>query len=571
MWRRSWLLVPLLCAPMLFVGLGRPGLNDPDEGRNAEVGREMLVSGDFITPRLNDAVYLDKPPVFFWAGAVAMAVTGINETGARLPSAIAALLGIALTTWFARRRFGKGAAVIAGLILALSPLYVVFGRLVIFDMLLLVFTTTSIMAAYEAMEGERTGRRLPAAIFFVSAAIGTLTKGPVALAVPALVAVVWACARRQPSLLGRLRWGTGLLIYLAIVAPWPLLIEARHPGYLSYALLGENLRRMTANPYETARPFLFYVKVILPGLFPWLLLVLAQGIAALARRLRRLAAPPAEDALAARFVGVWLAVEYLFFSIITSKRPSYILPCAVPVALLAARLIVRAAGGGELAGGLVTAALATVALAAAAWIAGPALASTDLAEDRHPRILEAAGLFRATAIALVVCAIILFLVRRSRRPALIVTAAALPFFCVLPAARAAARQVETARSSRAASRFLAERLRPGDRVVCFEEYKPGLNFYLQRPIHQFTRQGRIFTSNYIAAQVETLRGDPGFRLMSPEVFAAALRDRSSTTWVLSPHKEYASLREAAGGAPLDAVWEAGGFGLFTPSAAAAVN
>jgi 4-amino-4-deoxy-L-arabinose transferase-like glycosyltransferase len=571
--RVALILVPLLCAPLFLAGLGRLGLNDPDEGRNAEVAREMLTTGELITPRINGAVYLDKPPVFFWLAAATMAIAGPGEIGARLPSALAAVGVIGLTVWFGRRRFGDRAAILAGVVLALSPLFVVFGRLVIFDMLLLLFTTVSTMAAFEAMEAERPGR-VAAILFFIAAALGTMTKGPVALVVPLLVAVTWAFVSGRPALLGRLRWGTGLPIYLALIAPWPLLIEARHPGYLRYAVLGENLARMTANPYETARPFHFYAKVIVPGLFPWLLLPATQGVAAIARRLRRAPAPPpAPDARAARFVITWLAVLIVFFSVITSKRPSYILPCAVPVALLAARLVVRALDSERaraiLASALVATGVASVALAAGAWIAGAVLTSTAMTDDRHAPLLEQTGLFRLTAVALLAAAVILFLVRRSPRPALVIAAAVLPLVCLLPVARAASRQVESARSSRDVSRYLAGRLGPADKVVCYEEFKPGLGFYLRRPIDQVTRAGRIFTSNYIAAHADALRADPASHLVSEETLRAALGDASSTTWVLTPHKEYGTLKESAGATPLRMVWEQGGFGLFVPAAAGA--
>jgi 4-amino-4-deoxy-L-arabinose transferase-like glycosyltransferase len=571
--RVALILVPLLCAPLFLAGLGRLGLNDPDEGRNAEVAREMLTTGDLITPRINGAVYLDKPPVFFWLAAATMAIAGQGEIGARLPSALAAIGVIGLTVWFGRRRFGDRAAILAGVVLALSPLFVVFGRLVIFDMLLLLFTTVSTMAAFEAMEAERPCR-VAAILFFVAAALGTMTKGPVALVVPLLVAVTWAFVSGRPALLGRLRWGTGLPIYLALIAPWPLLIEARHPGYLRYAVLGENLARMTANPYETARPFHFYAKVIVPGLFPWLLLPATQAVAAIARRLGRAPAqPPAPDARAARFVITWLAVLIVFFSVITSKRPSYILPCAVPVALLAARLVVRALDSERaraiLASALVATGVASVALAAGAWIAGAVLTSTAVTDDRHAPLLEQTGLFRLTAVALLAAAVILFLVRRSPRPAVVIAAAVLPLVCLLPVARAASRQVESARSSRDVSRYLAGRLGPADKVVCYEEFKPGLLFYLRRPIDQVTRAGRIFTSNYIAAHADALRADPASHLVSEETLRAALGDASSTTWVLTPHKEYGTLKESAGAIPLRMVWEQGGFGLFVPAAAGA--
>jgi 4-amino-4-deoxy-L-arabinose transferase-like glycosyltransferase len=585
--RLPWL-APLLCAPLFLAGLGGTGLADPDEGRNAEVGREMLASGDYVTPRLNGAVYLDKPPVFFWMVAGALAAFGTNEAAARLPSALAAVAGVALTVWFARRRFGPRVAACAAAILALSPLYLVFARLVIFDMLLLVWTTTSTLLFYEAMEGERPSRWLGVA-GFAAAGLGTITKGPVALVVPLLVAVAWALVERRPSLLLRLRPGVGMLAYAVVVLPWLLVVERRHPGFLAYAVLGENLARMTANPYDTARPFHFYLQVMLPGLFPWILLLAAQGIGLAWGRLRRrpaaaATAPPAGheaaaadappgEARAARFVGLWLAVIVVFFSLVASKRPSYILPASIPVAILAARLIVRGSRAATRdaalrAAGTVTAAVATVALAATAWVAAGGAGPAAL--GRVGRAARDAGvapiLLWAAAAALLAGALLLFAVRRTARPALYVAAAALPIVALLPVARAATRHIDALRSSRGVSVFLQGRLAGKDRVVCFEEYRPGLNFYLQRPIGQVTRAGRIFTSNYIAAHLEALRAaDPEFRLMEPAELQAALRDPGALTYVLSPRKEYDALRRTAG-VPMQPIWEAGGFGLFLPVA-----
>jgi 4-amino-4-deoxy-L-arabinose transferase-like glycosyltransferase len=571
----------LLCAPLFLVGLGSTGLADPDEGRNAEVGREMLATGDYVTPHINGAVYLDKPPVFFWAVAASLGAFGVNEAAARLPSALAAIAGVALTVWFARRHFGARVAAAAAAILALSPLYVVFARLVIFDMLLLVWTTTSTLLFYEAMEGERPSRFAGIAGFAL-AGIGTITKGPVALVVPLLVAVAWALVRRRPGLLARLRPGMGFLAYIAVILPWLLLVERRHPGFLSYAILGENLARMTANPYDTARPFHFYARVVLPGLFPWILLLLVQGIAAGWGRLRGGgaaessaravgAATQAAEARAARFVAVWLGVLLLFFSAIASKRPSYILPAAVPVALLAARLIVRASEqigieARRRAAGSVVAAVAILLVAAVGFVASRGVGSTAVLSRSGGSMGDAGvspALLALAAAALLAAGVLLLVVRGTRRPALYVAVAALPFLSLLPVARAAARHVDTARSSRAVSRYLLGRLGSEDRVVCFEEYKPGLNFYLARPIGQVTRAGRIFTSNYIATHLATLRADPQFRLMEPEALQSALRDTGARTYVLAPRKEYDALRETAG-LPLRPVWEEGGFGLFLP-------
>jgi 4-amino-4-deoxy-L-arabinose transferase-like glycosyltransferase len=564
---------------MFLVGLGSTGLSDPDEGRNAEVAREMLARGDWITPHINDAVYLDKPPLFFWAVGASLALFGVDEQAARLPSALAAIAGIALVVAFARRHLGPWAGFASAAILALSPLYVVFGRLVIFDMGLLVCTTAAVMAAYESLESERPGRLMPAFVF-AAAGLGTITKGPVALVVPLLVAVAWALVCGAPGRLARLRWGQGIVVYLAVVTPWVVAVEMRHPGFLNYALLGENLSRMTANPYDTARPFHFYARVLLPGLFPWIVLVAAGAAGPLVRRLRGRAAGagaagaadggPGERnaARTVRFLWVWLAVLVVFFSVITSKRPSYILPCAVPVAMLAAWIIERAARGAagaaaDRTAGAVLAAAVCVLAATGLLLAPSVLRSTALESPADDRLAAHAHLFPITAAGLLVAATAIVLARRGARPGLFVAAAALPFLVMLPLARAGARHVEMLRSSRAVSRFLMERLHPGDRVVLYEEYRPGMNFYLRLPLYQITRAGRVFTSNYIEAHLDRFRADPSFRLLTTDAFRAALRDEQAATWVLAPRKEYRAL-ELSAGLPLARVREAGGFGLFLP-------
>jgi len=104
------ILLVIFCAPIFFFRLGRPGLGDPDEGRNAEVAREMVETGDWVTPHLDGVVYLDKPPAFFWAVALSYLSFGVSEWSARAPSAFSALGLIALVAWFARRQMGNAAA-----------------------------------------------------------------------------------------------------------------------------------------------------------------------------------------------------------------------------------------------------------------------------------------------------------------------------------------------------------------------------------------------------------------------------------------------------------------------------
>ncbi len=528
----GWILLVLLCAPIFLYRLGGPALGDPDEGRNAEVAREMLVTGDFITPRINDARYLDKPPAYFWVVAASLRTIGVNELGARLPSALFALVGIVLTVWFARRHWGPRTGWPAGAILALMPLYIVFARTVIFDMMLTVCMTVSVMAAFEAMEGSRVA----GPIAFAAAGLGTITKGPVALVVPLLVAATWAVLERRPGLLRRLRPGAGMAIYAAIVLPWLVLVSARNPGFLEYAIVGENLKRIATDTFETSRPFYFYPKIVLPGLFPW---ILYAGAFAARRGLRGLragrpvpgAAPRDPRARAERFAVVWIGVVYLFFSLVISKRPSYML----------------------------------LLLAAALALAGPAGLARGIEEGKYDPLLTRDLLFGLTAAGLVAVASLALIARRTRRPGLILVSAALTIAVMVPMARAVMGYVGAARSSRTVSRFLAARLGPDDRVICFEEYRPGLNFYLKRPIYLVSGPGRTFTSNYIKMHIEEYRNDPTFRMIPKDRLTEALL-QDGTTFIVAPVRSYDALRAAAG-VPLRTIYEDGVGAIFVRSAA----
>ncbi len=550
------LLLILLCSPVFLYRLGGPGLADPDEGRNAEVAREMAVAGDWVTPHINDARYLDKPPAFFWAVACSYLLFGFNEWAARLPSAICALAGIAVTFWFARRHLGEAAGWLAAGFLALSPLYIVFGRIVIFDMMLTLCMTASALAVYVAMEKEDgPPSRAACVVFFAAAGVGTIVKGPVALVVPALLALTWAFARKRPALLGRLLWGRGMLIFAAVVFPWLGLVSLRNPGFLRYALLGENIQRMSSNKFETGRPAWFYLTVLLPGLFPWILYPAAAAVMRLPGLLRRRApaAPARFTAGPVSFAAVWLGVLVVFFSLIVSKRPSYVLPCAVPVALLAGHLWAAAftektPGGARanLRAGSAVVALCCLALAFGCALLGPGGFRPEAINPRYAGILARAGLFGMTALGLVLATVVIGLGWRARRTGVLLAGAVLSFAVMVPLTRAVYGMIDSQRSSREISRLLSERLGPEDTVVSFEEYRPGLNFYLRRPIHQVTRAGRIFTSNYIAMHLEEYRGDPSFRLIPQDGLGTLYREAGGSVYILAPRKEYDALFKMIG-------------------------
>ncbi len=585
-------LLLVVCAPIFFFRLGRPGLGDPDEGRNAEAAREMLESGDWVTPHIDGVVYLDKPPAFFWAVALSYSLFGVGELSARAPSALFALATIVLVFAFARSRLGETGAWLAGLTLALSPLCIVFGRIVIFDMMLTFCMTASVLAAFEALESD-SRRVLPAALFFAAAGLGTICKGPVALIVPLLVAVAWTLVRGRPRTLGRLRFGTGAVVYFAIIVPWLILVEARNPGYLRYAIVGENLQRMTSNRFETARPFFFYAKVIVPGLFPFILLCAVAGW----RRARasfsgrplkeawraaraRLAGESDARRLLVAYASTWLSVALLFFSLIASKRPSYMVPCSVPVAILGGHLWGRAferrregadAPGADATRAALTIGLTGIAILCAmagfvAILAGPAGLATGFSQGKYDALLSNHLLFGGTGAGLLAAAALLFATRRLERPAAAFAAAVLPIAVIVPLAHAASAYLDEARSSRPVSRFLAAHLNPGDMVICYEQFRPGLNFYLRRPIHLVTT-GTPFSSWYIKAHLDEMGRDPNFPIISSDQMRRLLEAPAPGVYVLAPRRMYARLLVETGDSLRpEPIYEDLGAGLFERAA-----
>ena len=263
-------------AVLFFVGLGRLPLIEPDEGRNAEVGREMAASGDWITPHYNGFVYLDKPAVFFWMVAASFKTLGVSEGAARFPSALMALATMLLVWFLARRMFGDSPGLRAGLIFAACPLAFVLAREVIFDMTLTLLVTIAMTAFWVLEEGGFRGRWLNALMF---AAMGKaiITKGFVGVLIPLVAILIYEAARGQWREWLRLRWGWGLLILLAVALPWFIAVSLRNPDFPRYAFWNESLKRFTTGASHRGGGIFYYIPVFLGGFFPWSFFLLLAG------------------------------------------------------------------------------------------------------------------------------------------------------------------------------------------------------------------------------------------------------------------------------------------------------
>lgn len=301
----------------LWMALALP-LVDPDEGRNAEVGREMAESGDLVIPHLAGMPYLDKPPALFWAEAAFIRVLGATPLAARLPALLAALATLLVLARVAARALPAGGATAAAMLLAGAPLFLGLSAYVIFDMpLTLCVTLVWTRLVRELDDGPAASRR---AAMFAAVALGILLKGPVMLAWAVGGSLGAALLLRSRAPLRWLAWAPGWAIVLALAGGWFALALARHPEYARYAFLEESFERLTSGSFKREQPWWFVPAVLVGGALPWSLVTPWKAPASRATRV-------------ALGFALFAAV---FFTLSRSKLVTYLLPAFPALALWAA-------------------------------------------------------------------------------------------------------------------------------------------------------------------------------------------------------------------------------------------
>ena len=329
--RRSWLALALLMALALVLAALRP-LAVPDEGRYGEIGRWMLLSGDWLTPRLNGIPFFHKPPYLYWLEALSLATFGVHAWAVRLVPVLHGVLMLLALYLSARAVTTEAVARRAALMLGTSLAFLLGGQYVNHDMLVAAWMGVAIWCfALAFMHGERPHAML-ARLGFVACALGVLSKGLMGFVLPGLVLLLWLAATGQLRKLLWLPWLSGLALFALIALPWFALAHAQFPDMLAYMFGKHQFGRYTATTFNNARPWWFYLVIVLGMLFPWSFVALFQGLAR--PRNESPAAPIARQWVA--LCWIWLGALLLFFSIPNSKLPGYMLPVAPPLALLAA-------------------------------------------------------------------------------------------------------------------------------------------------------------------------------------------------------------------------------------------
>ena len=327
-WMTWALAVGLLAA--WFLPLEARHLLRSDEGRYAEIAREMFTSGDWVTIRYQGLKYFEKPPFHLWMTSLAYAAFGIGEWQARLWVACSGAIAIALTALAARRWYGAGAGWFAALALLAAPTWNIGSHFNSLDMgvsAALAGVLGALLIAQHPQAGAAARRGWMWAAW-VAMAVAVLTKGLIGIVLPGLALVAYTLLARDWALWRRLHLLSGGLLFLALTAPWFVLIAQRNPEFAQFFFIHEHWQRYTSSVHQRGAPAWYFVPQLLAGFLPWL------GLAP--RMFGALRAEPRGGFRPLLFCAVWAVAIFGFFSLSGSKLPGYILPVYPALALWAA-------------------------------------------------------------------------------------------------------------------------------------------------------------------------------------------------------------------------------------------
>jgi len=315
--KQFWLMM-LLAVVTIFNNLGGIPLLDPDEPVYAETPREMIVFGDYVSPRIYGDYWYDKPPMYYWLVAGSFKLLGMNEFTARFPAAFLAVVCVAMVYRSMSRFFSRRSGVISGLVLATSIEYFYLGKAAVTDSTLTVFFTMALLFFLEQKYY----------LFYFFCALATVTKGPIGILLPGLIICIWLLVTRQFNRIKTMKIPGGVILFLLVAGPWYWAMYHIHGSAFLDGFIGlNNITRFTSPEHGKNLGWYYFIPVLLIGFFPWTAL-LGQTVR------KALAAKTKEEVFQLRFIMIWAMIIFIFFSISSTKLISYILPMYPPLSML---------------------------------------------------------------------------------------------------------------------------------------------------------------------------------------------------------------------------------------------
>lgn len=326
----------LLLAVIAWFGtLGYRDLIHPDEGRYAEIARQMLASGDWITPRLNGILYFEKPALQYWATAAAFAVFGISDFAARFWPGLTGAFAVLALWWTTRAVLGPRIALYSAGVLGSCVWWLGNSHFVNLDMGLSASLCLAMLGFWYGQRDQASAadNRLGMRLAWAGMALAVMSKGLIGIVLPAAVLAAYSVLARDFSVWRRMRWLSGTLIFTVIAVPWFVLVSMRNPEFAHFFFIHEHVDRFLKPGHRRTGAWWYFVPHLLAGLIPWTTLL--PGALALGWR-----------RTPGRFQGnrlllLWAVVIFGFFSVSSSKLPSYILPIFPALAILIGQHVQR--------------------------------------------------------------------------------------------------------------------------------------------------------------------------------------------------------------------------------------
>lgn len=330
-WCKDICFLTLILGSLFFILLGTRPLFVPDEGRYAEIAREMISRSDYVTPYLNSIKYFEKPIFFYWLGAAAIKIGGLNLWSLRSINALLGLLGCLLTYFTARKLYDRKTGLLAALILGTSTLYFVMAHMISLDLPVTVLIAACLFAFILGIQHPPSLKRR----FYLwgasaAAALAVLTKGLIGLVFPGMIIFVWILLLNDWRILKQLYLPSCIVIFLLIAAPWHVLVGERNPEFFYFYFVQQHFLRYTTKDVGHYQPVWFFLPTLAIGYFPWLVF-LPQALAHALPRWRERVQHKNE-----LFFLLWAVLIFIFFSFSKSKLIPYILPVLPPLAILTA-------------------------------------------------------------------------------------------------------------------------------------------------------------------------------------------------------------------------------------------
>ncbi len=470
--RRALFALFVALAAVWFSTLEVRKLIKPDEGRYAEIAREMAASGDWVTPRLNGIKYFEKPPLQYWMTAAAFQAFGEHHWTARLWTGLTGFCGVLLAYFAGRRLFGATAGLLAAAVLASSVMYFAMGHLNTLDMGLTFALQLAVSAFLLANRSTATPRaqRNWMLVAWAAAGLAILSKGLLALVLPGITLIAYSLTTRDFAPWRRLQVLPGLALLLTITAPWFVAVSLANPEFPHFFFVHEHFERFLSPGHRRTQPWWYFAPVLLAGALPWA----TMALHALVHTWRD---GEGDEARAARFLALWSVLTFVFFSTSSSKLPSYVLPILPALALLTGAWLARVRAGTMQVHLLLVLLLALAALAASHLVTRRADAETTLEMMRGFQswlIAGALGWTVATAAAL--------LLARRGRVALAALALAAGGLAVALGLAVGHDRLSRSNSAYHIAAEIRSLVRPGVPFYSVRMYDQTLPFYLQRTV-----------------------------------------------------------------------------------------